>query len=59
MDYGNCDVSKWEGEPINVQQELNGFWLGSSLEITPMEMVNIVANIFQGKRNTKITKLIF
>ena len=24
LDYGNCDVSKWEGEPINVQQELNG-----------------------------------
>ena len=30
-------------------KRLNGFWLGSSLEITPMEMVNIVANIFQGK----------
>ena len=53
LDYGNCDVSKWEGEPINVQQELNGFWLGSSLEITPMEMVNIVANIFQGKTKYK------
>lgn len=36
-------------EPINVQQELNGFWLGSSLEITPMEMVNIVANNFSRK----------
>ncbi|MDD3794854.1 MAG: penicillin-binding transpeptidase domain-containing protein [Lachnospiraceae bacterium] len=48
ISYGNCDVSEWEGSNINPQAELNGFWLGSSLKISPIEQVQILAYIFEG-----------
>lgn len=54
LNYGNCNVSQWEGEPINPQPDLNGFWLDSSLEISPIEMVNVISNIFEG--NTDYSK---
>lgn len=34
--YGNCDISEWEGSSINPYPELNGFWLASSLMISPI-----------------------
>lgn len=53
LNYGNCNVSQWEGEPINAQADLNGFWLDSSLEISPIEMVNVISDIFEGNTDYK------
>lgn len=47
--YGNCDISEWRGGNINSLPELNGFWLESSLKISPKEQVEILSNIFDGK----------
>lgn len=47
--YGNCDISEWKGRSINSFPELNGFWLESSLKISPKEQVKILSNIFDGK----------
>lgn len=49
LNYGNCDVSQWKGNAVNGSEDTNGFWLGSSLEISPVEMVNVVFDIFEGK----------
>lgn len=49
LEYGNCDVSEWEGSSINPYEELNGFWLGSSLKISPYEQVAVLAKIFEGE----------
>lgn len=49
LKYGNCDVSEWEGSMINPYEELNGFWLGSSLKISPCEQVEVLAKIFEGE----------
>lgn len=46
LQYGNCDVSEWNGSGINPMKELNGFWLGSSLKISPMEQVQVMKKIF-------------
>lgn len=63
MEYGNCDVSAWEGSNINPYKELNGFWLGSSLKISPYEQVEVLSKIFEGKsfydsQNVEILKKI-
>ena len=47
--YGNCDVSEWNGSNTNSIPELNGFWLDSSLKISPLEQVQILTRIFEGK----------
>lgn len=49
LKYGNYDVSEWEGSMINPYEELNGFWLGSSLKISPYEQVEVLSKIFEGK----------
>lgn len=49
LKYGNCDIKEWGGSGINSLPELNGFWLESSLEISPKEQVNVLAKIFSGK----------
>ncbi|WMJ81572.1 penicillin-binding transpeptidase domain-containing protein [Clostridium sp. MB40-C1] len=46
--YGNCDISQWKGGNINPLPDLNGFWLESSLKISPKEQVEVLANIFNG-----------
>lgn len=51
LDYGNCDISEWNGNGMNSLPALNGFWLDSSLEISPKEQVDILAKIFEGKTN--------
>lgn len=61
LDYGNCDISEWDGNGTNSLPALNGFWLDSSLEISPKEQVDILAKIFEGKtdfseKNLKILK---
>ena len=63
LEYGNCDVSAWEGNNINPYKELNGFWLGSSLKISPYEQVGVLSKIFEGKsfydsQNVEILKKI-
>jgi bla regulator protein BlaR1 len=49
LGYGNCNISEWEGIEGNSLPALNGFWLESSLEISPKEQVDIIADIFEGK----------
>lgn len=51
LDYGNCNISEWEGSNINSLPQLNGFWLESSLRISPFEQVKILANIAEGKED--------
>lgn len=48
LHYGNGDVSEWAGANVNPMEDLNGFWLGSSLKISPMEQTQILRNIFEG-----------
>ncbi len=49
IQYGNEDISQWLGNGSNEKKELNGFWLSSSLKISPLEQVRVLANIFEGK----------
>ncbi|QOX65151.1 class D beta-lactamase [Anoxybacterium hadale] len=48
LHYGNRDISKWQGSNTNPLPDLNGFWLDSSLKISPIEQVGIVEKIFEG-----------
>jgi len=61
LGYGNCDISQWEGSNINETPDTNGFWLESSLKISPIENATILSDIFEGKTdynedNIKILK---
>lgn len=47
LSYGNCDISQWNGNGINPTEELNGFWLDSSLKISPLEQVEVLSKIFE------------
>ncbi|MEA4987534.1 MAG: penicillin-binding transpeptidase domain-containing protein [Anaerovorax sp.] len=49
LGYGNCDISEWDGSNINPSEDLNGFWLESSLKISPLQQTNILINIFENK----------
>lgn len=49
LQYGNRDISEWEGSDCNPLSELNGFWLDSSLKISPKEQVDLLNNIFNNK----------
>ena len=46
--YGNGDITAWEGSGCNPLPELNGFWIESSLRISPLEQVEILHNIVGG-----------
>lgn len=48
LSYGNCNVSSWEGSDENRIHELNGFWLESSLLISPREQVDVLKKILRG-----------
>lgn len=59
--YGNSDISEWEGSNVNPYKELNGFWLNSSLKISPFEQIQVLTKIFEGQsiysnNNIKILK---
>ena len=43
LQYGNCDISSWD------EKEHNTFWISSSLKISPMQQVEVLCNIFEGK----------
>jgi len=54
LNYGNRDISQWEGSLNNIMfpalrdsRELNGFWHESSLEISPMQLVDVLYRIFE------------
>lgn len=49
MNYGNRDISDWqgdlnEGEPLT---DLKGFWLESSLKISPKEQIQVLRRIME------------
>lgn len=46
--YGNCDISDWEGRlnTNNSNRALTGFWLESSLAISPKEQTEVMERIF-------------
>ena len=46
--YGNCDISDWEGRlnTNNNNRALTGFWLESSLAISPKEQAEVMERIF-------------
>ncbi len=48
LQYGNCDISDWEGKlnTNNTNRALTGFWIESSLEISPKEQVEVMERIF-------------
>lgn len=48
LKYGNCDISDWEGRlnTNNNNRALTGFWIESSLAISPKEQVEVMERIF-------------
>ncbi len=48
LHYGNEDISQWQGNGRDAMPDLNGFWLDSSLKISPLTQVQVVADIFEG-----------
>ena len=48
LQYGNCDISDWEGRlnTNNNNRALTGFWIESSLLVSPKEQVEVMERIF-------------
>ena len=48
LSYGNCDISDWNGHlnTNNSNPALTGFWIESSLLISPMEQAEVMERIF-------------
>ena len=48
LQYGNCDISDWEGRlnTNNNNRALTGFWIESSLLISPKEQAEVMERIF-------------
>lgn len=48
LEYGNCDISDWDGQlnANNNNPVLTGFWIESSLLISPKEQAEIMERIF-------------
>lgn len=48
LQYGNCDISDWEGRmnANNHNRVLTGFWVESSLLISPKEQAEVMERIF-------------
>lgn len=48
LQYGNYDISDWEGRlnTNNSNRALTGFWIESSLLISPVEQVEVMERIF-------------
>ena len=51
LEYGNCDISDWNGRlnTNNSNPALTGFWIESSLLISPKEQVEVLERIFGDK----------
>lgn len=50
LQYGNCDISDWDGQlnKNNNNPALTGFWIESSLLISPKEQTEVIERIFGG-----------
>lgn len=48
LQYGNCDISDWKGKrnKNNSNRALTGFWIESSLKISPKEQAEVMERIF-------------
>lgn len=48
LKYGNCDITDWNGNQNtnNNNPALTGFWIESSLKISPKEQVEVLERIF-------------
>lgn len=48
LEYGNCDISDWAGRlnTNNNNPVLTGFWIESSLLISPKEQAEVMQRIF-------------
>lgn len=48
LSYGNCDISDWEGRlnTDNPNRALTGFWIESSLAISPKQQTEVMGRIF-------------
>ena len=48
LQYGNCDISDWSGHlnTNNNNPALTGFWIESSLKISPKEQTQVMERIF-------------
>ena len=57
IQYGNCDISEWNGSDVNPLPELNGFWIESSLKISPKQQVITLNYIFSGENNFAVENL--
>ena len=57
LQYGNIDISEWNGSNANSLPELNGFWLESSLKISPLQQVNVLNYIFGGENNYNLKSI--
>lgn len=53
LQYGNCDISDWEGRlnTNNSNPVLTGFWIESSLLISPKEQTEVMERIFGNQTN--------
>lgn len=53
LQYGNCGISDWNGElnTNNHNPALTGFWIESSLLISPKEQVEVIERIFGDNTN--------
>ena len=47
LQYGNCDISDWKGRlnTNNNNRALTGFWIESSLKVSPKEQVEVMERI--------------
>lgn len=54
IQYGNCDISEWNGSNINSLPELNGFWLESSLKISPIQQADMLDYVFSRENSFDI-----
>lgn len=53
LQYGNCDISDWGGQlnTNNNNPALTGFWIESSLLISPKEQTEVIERIFGNNSN--------
>lgn len=49
LNYGNCDITQWGGSGFNRNPIIDGFWLESSLLVSPREQVDVLYRIFESK----------
>ena len=62
LQYGNCDISDWEGRlnTNNNNRALTGFWIESSLLISPKEQVEVMEqNGFLRKVQQEISIIVY